>query len=552
MKSKFILALTLMGSTTLACFADGYMDGVEYYQAGQDKNAEIVLNQTLNDAGTVKTEAYYYLGCIALNRGNSTEANTYFDKGIEADPTFAFNYVGKGSAALRAGNKAEAVEFFKQAEKINKKDAKVKVEIARAYYDANKVTYNNEYNKYLENAKKANKKEATIYIFEGDMFADQKNYGESAGYYDMSLLFNDESPIAYVKYANTYFKINPNEAIAKLKQIVEKKPNSLLAQRELAEKYYENDQWTLATEEYKHVIDNPNHFQSDDERYVVLLYFAKNYTESLQRAQAQLDKNPSSFLMKRMRFINAAQLEKWEDAERYAEPFFAAGSEDNLFSSNDYSTYGDVLKKLGKTEASLAAYEKAVTINPEKTEPLKDLSSAYSIAAGDEQDPAKQAELYKKAAQYYQQYIDKADFSTNDMFVLAGRYNNVMASAQNNEDKEAAYKKALETIDYVLAKVPDDYRISQRKARIYLVYEGSDKKAGLAKDSYELMIKTLEGQGDKVDAGRRADALKEAYNYIASYYLANGNTATAKAYYEKMLEVDPTNDALRQYISTMK
>ena len=205
MKSKFILALTLMGSTTLACFADGYMDGVEYYQAGQDKNAEIVLNQTLNDASTVKTEAYYYLGCIALNRGNSTEANAYFDKGIEADPTFAFNYVGKGSAALRAGNKAEAVEFFKQAEKINKKDAKVKVEIARAYYDANKVTYNNEYNKYLENAKKANKKEATIYIFEGDMFADQKNYGESAGYYDMSLLFNDESPIAYVKYANTYF-----------------------------------------------------------------------------------------------------------------------------------------------------------------------------------------------------------------------------------------------------------------------------------------------------------------------------------------------------------
>ena len=187
MKSKFILALTLMGSTTLACFADGYMDGVEYYQAGQDKNAEIVLNQTLNDASTVKTEAYYYLGCIALNRGNSTEANAYFDKGIEADPTFAFNYVGKGSAALRTGNKAEAEEFFKQAEKINKKDAKVKVEIARAYYDANKVTYNNEYNKYLENAKKANKKEATIYIFEGDMFADQKNYGESAGYYDMSL-----------------------------------------------------------------------------------------------------------------------------------------------------------------------------------------------------------------------------------------------------------------------------------------------------------------------------------------------------------------------------
>ena len=552
MKSKFILALTLAGSTSLACFADGYMDGVEYYQVGQDKNAKIVLDKTLDEPTTKKAEAYYYLGCIELNRGKMADANAYFDKGIAADPTFAFNLVGKGSAALRGGDKVAAKGFFEQAEKINKKDAKVKVEIARAYYDANKVTYNKEYNDYLEKAKKANKKEANIYIFEGDMFADEKDYGQSAGYYDMSLLFNDESPIAYVKYANTYFKINPTEAIAKLKQIVEKKPNSLLAQRELAEKFYENDQWTLATEEYKHVIDNPNHFTSDDERYVVLLYFAKNYTESLQRAQAQLDKDPSSFLMKRMRFINAAQLEKWEDAERYAEPFFAAGSEDNLFSSNDYSTYGEVLKKLGKTDASLQAYEQAVAINPEKTEPIKDLSTAYSIAAGDEQDPAKQAELYKKAAQYFQQYIDKADFSTNDMFVLAGRYNNVMASAQNAEDKEAAYKSALDAINYVLDKVPDDYRIPQRKARIYLVYEGSDKKAGLAKDTYELMITTLEAQGDKVEASRRADALKEAYNYIASYYIANGDSATAKTYYQKMLDVDPTNDALRQYISTMK
>ncbi|MGM9832499.1 MAG: tetratricopeptide repeat protein [Candidatus Limisoma sp.] len=552
MKSKFILALTLAGSTSLACFADGYMDGVEYYQVGQDKNAKIVLDKTLNEPTTKKAEAYYYLGCIEINRGKMADANAYFDKGIDADPTFALNYVGKGSAALRNGDKVAAKDFFKQAEGINKKDAKIKVEIARAYYDANKVTYKEEYNDYLEKAKKANKKEATIYIFEGDMFADEKNYGESAGYYDMSLLFNDESPIAYVKYANTYFKINPSEAIAKLKQIVEKKPNSLLAQRELAEKFYENDQWTLATEEYKHVIDNPNHFTSDDERYVVLLYFAKKYDESLARAQAQLDKDPSSFLMKRMRFINAAQLEKWEDAERYAEPFFAAGSEDNLFSSNDYTTYGDVLKKLGKTDAALQAYEQAVIVNPKKTEPLKDLSSAYSVAAGDEQDPAKQAELYKKAAKYFQQYIDKADFSTNDMFVLAGRYNNVMASAQNADDKEAAYKSALDAINYVLDKVPDDYRIPQRKARIYLVYEGSDKKAGLAKDSYELMITTLEAQGDKVEASRRADALKEAYNYIASYYIANGDSSTAKTYYQKMLEVDPTNDALRQYISTMK
>ena len=549
MNKKFILALALLGSSVFA-YADGYMDGVEYYQAGQEKNAEIVLNQTLNDASTVKTEAYYYLGCVALNKGDFAKADSYFDQGIAANPEFAFNYVGKGSVALRKGDKQTAEDYFKQAEKINKKDAKTKIEIARAYYTANKVSYKNEYQKAVENAKKANKKDASIYIFEGDVFADEQNYGESAGYYDMSLLFDAESPIAYVKYANTYFRINPTEAINKLKEIVAKKPNSLLAQRELAEKFYENDQWTLATEEYRKVIENPNHFTSDDERFVVLLYFGKKYEESLKRAEAQLEKDPSSFLMKRMRFINAAQLERWEDAEKFAQPFFSAGSEDNLFSANDYTTYGEVLRKLGKTDEALAAYEKAVAINPEKTEPIKELSAAYNSIGSDAIDPANQAMYFKKAAEYYQMFVDKGDYSTNDLFVLAGRYQNVLATAQTPEEKEDAYAKAIKTIDEVISRVPDDYRITQRKARICTIKEGSEKKNGLAVAPYEQMMKILETAD--VDKDKKDKAYMEAYMYLASYYLAHDDTATAKSYYQKYLEIDPTNDALREYISKMK
>ena len=44
----------------------------------------------------------------------------------------------------------------------------------------------------------------------------------------------------------------------------------------------------------------------------------------------------------------------------------------------------------------------------------------------------------------------------------------------------------------------------------------------------------------------------EAYIYIASYYLAIKDSATAKSYYLKYLELDPTNEALKQYIENMK
>lgn len=551
MKLKFVLALALFGSSVFASYADGYKDGVEYFQAGQEENAEIVLLQTLDEAATDKAEAYYYLGWIELNKGNLDKASEYFELGVKANPEYAYNYVGKGAVALKKGNVDAAKDFFKEAEKINKKDAKIRVDIARAYYNADKVKYNKQWNDALKDAKKKDKKESAIYIFEGDVFADEQKYGDSAGYYEMAITFDAERPIAYVKYANTYFRINPTVAIQKLEEIVAKNPNSALAQRELAEKYYENNQWTKAAEQYKNVIDNPNHFASDDERYVVLLYFGKNYQESLSRAQAQLQKTPTSFLMKRMVFLNQAALEQYAEAEKSAIDFFGSASADNLLSSNDYTTYGDVLKKLGKEEEALGEYEKAVEINPDKVELLKDLSSAYSTAATATTDSVKAANYHLKSAELYKKFIDKGDYSTNDLFVLAGRYQNVIATALNDTLKSKAFEKANKVIDEVLERVPDDYRIAQRKARIALTYEGNDRSKGLAVAPYNQMMEILNNDAT-IDESKKKEAFMEAYMYIAALYLAIKDSATAKSYYLKYLELDPTNEALKKYIENMK
>lgn len=551
MKLKFVLALALFGSSVFASYADGYKDGVEYFQAGQEENAEIVLLQTLDEAATDKAEAYYYLGWIELNKGNLDKASEYFDLGVKANPEYAYNYVGQGAVALKKGNVDAAKDLFKDAEKINKKDAKIRVDIARAYYNADKVKYNKQWNDALKDAKKKDKKESAIYIFEGDVFADEQKYGDSAGYYEMAITFDAERPIAYVKYANTYFRINPTVAIQKLEEIVAKNPNSALAQRELAEKYYENNQWTKAAEQYKFVIDNPNHFASDDERYVVLLYFGKNYQESLSRAQAQLQKTPTSFLMKRMVFLNQAALEQYAEAEKSAIDFFGSASADNLLSSNDYTTYGDVLKKLGKEEKALGEYEKAVEINPDKVELLKDLSSAYSTAATATTDSVKAANYHLKSAELYKKFIDKGDYSTNDLFVLAGRYQNVIATALNDTLKSKAFEKANKVIDEVLERVPDDYRIAQRKARIALTYEGNDRSKGLAVAPYNQMMEILNND-TTIDESKKKEAFMEAYMYIAAHYLAIKDSATAKSYYLKYLELDPTNEALKKYIENMK
>ena len=116
MKLKFIFTAVLLSGAVLVGRADGYKDGVEYYQAGQEENAEIVLNETLNEPQTDKAEAYYYLGCIALNKGDKANADKYFDQGIQANAEYAYNYIGKGAVALKNNNKDAAEDYFKQAE----------------------------------------------------------------------------------------------------------------------------------------------------------------------------------------------------------------------------------------------------------------------------------------------------------------------------------------------------------------------------------------------------------------------------------------------------
>ena len=62
MKFKFILSAAVLAGTAVTGFADGYQDGVEYYQVGQGENAKIVLDQTINDPEPVRLD-----GCLGVD-----------------------------------------------------------------------------------------------------------------------------------------------------------------------------------------------------------------------------------------------------------------------------------------------------------------------------------------------------------------------------------------------------------------------------------------------------------------------------------------------------
>lgn len=542
MKLKTFLSLVMGGFAFCASAQGGYQDGVDYYNADRFEQAKIILDNTLNDAATNKAVSYYYLGAIELRNGKPEAATEYFNKGIQADPAYGYNYVGLGEIALRNGNKRGAQDLFNDALKSAKKDARLTAAVARAYFNADPVAYNKEITKNVENAMKQSKNmEAAVYVLQGDM-AKNTDIGQAAGYYEQAMVYDEQAgrinPEAYVKYANLYKKVNPKFAIDKLIELNEKLPTSALAQRELAEKYYDAGQFTRAAEQYGKYMSNPNHFQQDEQRYSGLLYFGKNYAKSLEIANQVLAKDPDNLYMQRMVMLNKAALEDYPTAYEAAKKLFAhTGAE---FTTTDYSTYGDILGALGKPEEAIVAYTDAYNVNPEKNkEMLSKISSMYT----DAQD-------YAKAAEYMQKFVDLGDASLNDYFVLSNRYRNLALSLpEESDERKAAAENGIKYVDMALENAANKGPLYRNKATLIMVRDGAGNISQELVDTYQAMLESYDQEPD--GKTKYADAYKSAYNSIAQYYLQNDDKPMAVKYYEMFLELDPENQDLRNYIEKL-
>ncbi|GFI53335.1 tetratricopeptide repeat protein [Duncaniella muris] len=541
MKFRTIFSLVLGGFALTAFAQGGYQDGVDYYNADRFEKAKTILEKTLNDPSTDKAVSYFYLGSLDMREGNTAAAAANFNKGKEANPNYGYNYVGLGEIALKNGNKSEASDLFKKALETNKKDASLMAAVARAYFNVDPTLYAKEIDKQIDKAMKVSKnKEAQIYVLQGDMLK-TTDVGAAAGRYEQAMVYDEEAgninPEAYVKYANLYNKVNPDFAIAKLVELNEKLPNSALAQSELAEKYYDGNQFTKAAEQYGKYIQNPNHFQGDEQRYSGLLYFGKKYQESLDVANQVLAKDPNNEYMQRMVMLNKAALKDFTGAEEAAKKLFSHA--DAKFTATDYTTYGDILGELKRPEDAVAAYTKAYELNPEKNKQiLANISSMYT-----------DLEDYQKAAEYMQKFVDAGDASLNDYFILSNRYKNLGVSLpEGSPERIEAANNGIKYVDMAIESAANKGPLYRNKATLMMVRDGAEITPALV-ETYQQMLAAYDENPENKEKYR--DAYKSAYNNLANYYLKAGDKEQARAYFEKFLEIDPENEALREYLNKM-
>ncbi|MDE7451922.1 MAG: tetratricopeptide repeat protein [Paramuribaculum sp.] len=531
MKVKFVLSLMLAGALTAS--AQGYQDGVDNFNAGRIDVAKIILNNTINDASTDKAVAYNYLGNIEFIEGNVAQARADYEKGVKANDQNPYNYVGLGKIALLNGNKAEANNYFKQAKDINKKNLAVLVAIARANYDVDPVANAKDIETNIAKALKDSKNtESSAFLLQGDMKA-KEDPGEAAALYEMAIEADKAKNVvnreAYVKYANTYFKVAPSFAIDKLKELNQLEPNSALAQRELAEKYYDNEQFGSACIQYGKYMENPNHFQSDEQRYAGLLFSAKEYDKSMAIAQKVLDKDPNNYFMFRIIMMDKNELKDYTAVEEMGKKLFEHPNADLI--PNDYILYGNALSNQGKTAEAVAVYEKAVELNPNKPELLVDLSDAYGKNGQNEE-----------AVNTMKRYLDGGNGKVNDFVQMARRYDGLARSFEvGTPERIEAAAEGAKYINVAIEKAPNTPIVYAIKSQILLGGTGNKPNEEIAQ-TYEKMLELL--NADPENKAKNL-ALYKAADYMLGIYYTDVDKDKAKSYLDDYLTLDPEDDRIK-------
>jgi len=524
MKKNVFLAL-LLGAVSFSAAAQGYKDGIDYYKAGQYSNAITLLDRNLNDPSTDKALAYYYLGQSYLGLSDDVaKAKQYFDMGVQADEKCPYNYVGLGALALRNKDNDTAKDMFKKAQSLGKKNYEILVDIARAYYDADPVAFAKEIDKYITKAKKDSKfTEASIYVFEGDRKFHQKDYNGAATDYGQAIEFDVDNPEGYVKYANTYFYVVPEYAIQKLQELLQRHPESALAQRELAEKYYRNDQWTLAARQYGEYMKNPNHFPEDKARYAVLLYAGEQYEKSLETANEVLAGDPNDVTLNRIVILNLSKLNRRAEALEKAKAFFHNPVVQESLNAADYRNYGSLLTENNQDSLALNVFNMALSKYPDDALLNQEVSDWYF-----------KNKDYVKAAEYYGKYLDNnKNARRNDMYAGARLYRYAAIVKLNEKDTTAAIdlaKQGVKYMDMALDGVEPPHQYLHRRAQLELISNNNVPTDKMAQD-FEAEIALLNQDPSKADPNAKPNYLSEyveAYNALALYYSNKGDSAKAE------------------------
>jgi tetratricopeptide (TPR) repeat protein len=315
MKRNFLFILFAVIAVNLSAAEPA--QGIAYYKAGFPQVAKpLLLNQFATDTLT-RTETCFYLGNIYFGENKPDSAAIYFKKGLIGKQVNVLNTIGLAMLKIKS-NPKEADADITAVLKLptSKRNQDYFIAAANAYLFNGLI---DQAVIYMEKAKNIKVKYASLAVLAGDIELARKDVGKACGNYEMALSYDDKCKEAYIKYARAYKNVNTPLAIEMLNNLKLKEPKFLLAEKELGDIYYANNDFVKATESYDKYLKSGTTSISDFTKYASSVFYSKEYAKSLEISLLGLEKAPRNPVCNRLAMYNSGELGKYDEALKYAD-----------------------------------------------------------------------------------------------------------------------------------------------------------------------------------------------------------------------------------------
>jgi tetratricopeptide (TPR) repeat protein len=569
-----------------------------------DKAEEMYKTLIQKEPGNSKNYFYYgenyLLDYFADTISNSLvvatkAAKEIYEKGVSANPNDPLNYVGLAKVANYLGDDKTASEMrskaksfllpYKNLKKINppaKDYAFALAKIAESYAKDGMVDTSQAL-PLIRQAITIDSKNDDIYLIAGDIYMMVTDGSNAIKNYNLAQFANPQSPTAAMKIGYVYVKGRAlQQAIPNFEEAIRLNENYAPAYRELGQLYWRAGRLEQSKANFKKYLELTAGNIPAKTRYVNSLFYAGDYEEVIKNVEEILAVDKSRGYMNRLAGYSYYEKENpdYDKALSYMETLFKSVNPEAILQKDhhymarilvkknqNYSKMADELassktqldreksrlatataankpkyaasvdeltKKIAGLETSLAAANKELdkafveynkALNFKRTDPNAAMTSQERAIMSEMASNFYTFRRYDSAAKTWAKLIDPSKENNLNDYMQVGR-------AFYNGEK---YKSADSVFNIVMQKSPDYLPAYVYSARTYSRMD-PDTKLGLAKPKFEKLLNVASKDSVKYES-----EMIEALTYLGYYNMENGNYTKAKDYYNRMINLNPTN-----------
>jgi tetratricopeptide (TPR) repeat protein len=547
----FILLLTNLAS------GQNLEKGMWFLQEKQYVSAKMTFEKILKENPS-DAKALYYLGQVYYATGKADSAEYCYQKGILAQPTEPYNYLGMGKIQLNKQNKPEWFKMYDKGRKNSAKLFEYNLEAADACLASTEQNYDLVF-KYLEEAKELAGKSPNLFIGYGDLYLLSKSPGDAVNEYERAIYYDKNCFEAYVRLGEIFAKANNfKDAQDAFNHAVQLDSTRIMIFKLRGDLYYTFAKYQEAKKDYENYLKKADKNLEDQEKYVFILFFTKDYELAGNKIDELLKSDSTLTILYRIKAYIDYETGNFAGGLQNLQSFFIK-HDTTKFIAQDFVYYGRLLIKNNQDSLGTVQLEKAVEMDSTKIEIYEDLAKSY----------AKQKK-FKKSIDAFNKMIATNPINLQNTYYQIGRNYYFMAEDTltkydtlpvNDSLKRAEfYALADSSFKKVTVLSPDSYIGYIWRART-LSRLDPETLLGLAKPDYEQAMALLE----KGDVTKTPKLLIECYRYLAFYYYLQSDKlkpsepsqsraalTSSLEYWNKILALDPEDSQAKTALENLK